>query len=251
MKKFASILPLLSTVLLFSCKKETEEIQFAEPAAYVPAKSGNYITYRLDSTVYINFGANVVVRSYQEKHQVDSQINDNLGRPAYRVFRFIRDTAGATPWKPSGSYFITPVNNTVEVVENNLRILKLAGPVKEGESWMGNGFLPNDYYGNLYDFGNDDDVSAWEYGYTETSGSATLNGKSYADVATVLQIDEGQNAPLRDAQQYGFRNYSLERYAKGLGLIYQELSMWEYQPPTSPRPGFRGFGVKRTVIDHN
>lgn len=249
--KTASPLLWLLAIVLFSCTKETEELRVESPKNYLPAASGRYITYRVDSTIYVNFGAGSVIRSYQEKHVVDSQINDNLNRPAYRVFRFIRDTAATTPWKPSGSHFVTPLENTVEVVENNLRFLKLISPVKEDEVWKGNRFLPFDFYSSFYDFGNDDDISEWEFSYLETDATVTIGGKTYANVATVQQVDEGQNAPVTAPAQFGFRNYSTERYAKGLGLIYQELVMWEYQPPSSPRPGYRGFGVKRSIIDHN
>jgi hypothetical protein len=44
---------------------------------------------------------------------------------------------------------------------------------------------------------------------------------------------------------------SKEVYAKGLGLIYQELAMLEYQAPPVDRPGYRGFGIKRAIISHN
>lgn len=249
--KATALFLLSSATLLFSCKKETEELQTEVPSEYLPAAAGKYFVYRTDSTVYINFGANTVVRSYQEKHQVDALLTDNLGRPAYRIFRYIRDTAGAGAWQPNGSYFITPVANTVEVVENNLRFLKMAAPIKEGTAWKGNHFLPDDAYNAFYDFSNDDGMADWEYTYAGTGETVSLKGKTYSNVLTVLQIDESTNAPVTNGSLYGFRNYAKEQYAKGLGLIYQDFVMWEYQPPLSPRPGYRGFGVKRTLIDHN
>lgn len=252
LKRMKALSLFLSAVfLLAGCKKEPETLQPALPKDYLPLQSGKYITYRLDSTVYINFGQGTVLRSYQEKHVVDSLLTDNLGRPSYRVFRYIRDTAGRTAWKPGGSYFVTVTANNVEVIENNLRFLKLAAPVGEGQTWKGNRFLPDDTYNAFYDFSNDDGMADWEYAYASTGGSLTLGGKVYTNVAAVLQIDESTNAPVANASLYGFKNYGTEKYAKSLGLIYQELTMWEYQPPSSPRPGYRGFGVKRSIIDHN
>ena len=241
---------LLPCLLFFSCKKETEVLQAEVPSDYLPTLTGKYISYRLDSTLFTNFGAGSVVRSYQEKDQVDVQINDNLGRPAYRVFRFIRDTAGRNAWQPSGSYFVTAVNNTVEVVENNLRFLKLAGPVTAGRTWKGNQFLPDEPYMNLFDFGNDNFMNSWNYNYTETDATVNINGKPYTHVATVDQVNESINIPAT-VDALGTLNRSVEKYAKGLGLIYQELTMVEYQPTNTPRPGYRGFGVKRSIIDHN
>jgi hypothetical protein len=242
---------LLSTFLLFSCDKESEELQGEPIADYLPTQTGKYITYRIDSTIFTSFGANTEVRSYQEKHQVDAQFTDNMGRPSYRVFRFTRDTNGTMPWKPSGTYVVTAVDKTIELIEDNLRFLKLAFPVKEGNSWKGNRYLPYDPYGVFYEFSNDDAMVDWDYLYTDVGASKTLNGKTYANTITIEQVKDSSNMPIISSNSYGFVNYSVDTYAKGIGLIQQELRMFEYQPPTSPRPGFKGFGVKRTIIDHN
>jgi hypothetical protein len=245
------LLLLLASVFFFSCSKETEEFQTEPLATYLPAQTGKYITYAIDSTVFFNFGGSTVVRSYQEKHEVDALTTDNLSRPAYRVFRYIRDAAGTGAWQPSGSYFITPLTNTVEVIENNLRFLKLAAPIKDGNTWKGNRFLPTDAYGSFYEFSNDDAMEDWEYAYSNIGTSETLGGKTYSNTITVEQINESTNAPVTNSDAYGFINYSVDKYAQGIGLIYQELTMWEYQPPSSGRPGYKGFGIKRSIIDHN
>ncbi|HEY0354721.1 MAG TPA: hypothetical protein VGC29_00875, partial [Flavisolibacter sp.] len=85
---------LLGTLVLFSCKKKTEEFQTDSLLDYVRLQTGKYITYNLDSTVFVNFGRNTEVHSYQEKHLVDAQVSDNLGRTGYRIFRYLRDPQG-------------------------------------------------------------------------------------------------------------------------------------------------------------
>jgi len=87
----------LLTLVFFSCKKSTEDYPTAQLSEYQPLATGKYITYRLDSTVFKSFGTVPEVHSYQEKHVVDSLLPDALGRPSYRVFRFIRDTSGTGP----------------------------------------------------------------------------------------------------------------------------------------------------------
>ena len=51
----------------------------------------------------------------------------------------------------------------------------------------------------------------------------------------------------------GSRDYAVEKYAKGIGMVYQEWIMWEFiQISGTPNDGnYYGFGVKRTMIDHN
>lgn len=245
------LLLLISFTALIGCKKETETFETESLADYLPAQTGKYITYRIDSTLFTNFGTTTVVHSYQEKHQVDQLTTDNSGRPAYRVFRFVRDTDGKEAWAPSGSYYIVAGTNTMEVVENNLRFIKLAAPIKQDNTWKGNRFLPTDPYGS-YSFSNDDNMADWDYTYTSTGETITLNGKTINDVITVQQADESANAPVTQPAAYGYINYLVDKYAKGIGLVYEELTMWEYQPNTGGGGGYKtGFGVKRSMIDHN
>jgi hypothetical protein len=242
-----------SCVLLFSCKKQTEEYPSDKLSDYFLLQPGKYITYRTDSTVFTNFGRTTEVHSYQEKNVIDAQIPDGLGRPSYRVFRFLRDTAGTLPWAPAGSYFITPTNNTIEVIENNLRFVRLALPIQQDNTWKGNRFLPDEAYSTLFSFNNDFDMGSWDYTISSTGGTAALNGKTYNDVITVDGINEVINVPVVTTSAYGSINYLQDQYAKGIGLIHQDLIMWEYQPNTSGTGGGykNGFGVSRSIIDHN
>ena len=57
-----------------SCEKETEEFKTEAIADYLPLAVGKYITYRLDSTVFTNFGTVEETHRYQVKHVVDAQI---------------------------------------------------------------------------------------------------------------------------------------------------------------------------------
>src|SRR5438309_968141 len=46
----------LAIVTISSCKKETETLQTEALSSYIPTQTGKYITYRLDSTIFTNFG---------------------------------------------------------------------------------------------------------------------------------------------------------------------------------------------------
>ena len=244
---------LVGTFLLFSCKKETEEFQTDSLLDYTRLQTGKYITYRLDSTVFVNFGRDTEIHSYQEKHVVDQQITDNEGRTGYRVFRFLRDTAGLEPWAPTGTYVITPTSNTIEVIEDNLRFIKLVSPIQLDNTWKGHRFLPDEPYSSQYSFQNDFDMADWEYTYTGINETINLNGQTINDVLTVDGINVSSNVPVTDINSYGFIDYMKDMYAKGIGLVYQEFIMWDYQPPNGSVPtGYKtGFGVKRSMIDHN
>src|SRR5674476_1512640 len=91
-------------VLLFaSCKKSMDNFTSEPLSDYYPLQVGKYITYNLDSTLYIHFGQKDTVIHYQAQDRVDAQITDNLGRTAYRILRFIRqDTSQA--WAPNNTF---------------------------------------------------------------------------------------------------------------------------------------------------
>lgn len=239
------------SLCLLGCDSETEDLQVEKAGEYVALQPGKYITYRLDSTVFVQQGRAQEIHSYQEKHLVDAEITDNLGRKSYRIFRYLRNLAGTTGWSPSGTYMITPLENSLEVIEDNLRVVKLFTPIKEGATWKGNRYLPSEPYSSKFNFNNDDNMTDWEFEIASVGETATFGSQQVSDIITLIQQDETINDPSRDPATYATRTLSVDKYAKGLGLVFQEYIMWEYQPNPGGTSYRVGFGVKRTMIDHN
>jgi hypothetical protein len=239
---------------IISCEKETEEFQTEAIVDYLPLAVGKYITYRLDSTVFTNLGREEELHRYQVKHVVDKQIADNLGRPSYRILRYLRDSTGTQPWVENGAYFITPLTDQAEIIEDNLRFIKLHLPFKLNTDWKGNKYLSDDPYKSLYTFFNDDNMNEWDYTIDQFDNTTTIGGKTIPDVYTVFQIDESINAPVTNLAQPGYRTLASDKYAKSIGLVSRDFILWEYQPPTpgSATSGYKtGFGIKMWMIDHN
>ena len=141
MKKIIPFVILASLVISISaCEKETETLQTAIISDYNPLIVGKYITYQLDSFVYTNFGTNSETRTYQVKYLTDAEITDNLGRPAFRIIRFIRKTA-ANPWVSDATFMSTNTGNSLEFVENNMRFVKLRTPIRDYYSWKGHTYI--------------------------------------------------------------------------------------------------------------
>jgi len=245
------IIPFLFLFIVISCEK-TETFETDAINDYMPTTIGKYITYRLDSTVFTNIGRNIEVHKYQVKHVVDAEIPDNLGRPSFRILRWLRDSAGTEPWLPNGTYFITPLADQAEVIEDNLRFIKLHQPFRLNNNWKGNKYLSVEPYDPRFPFSNDDFMNDWDYIYDQFDATTSINGQNLNDVYTVFHIDEALNAPVTDPSSIGLRTLSLEKYAKGIGLVYRDYVLWEYQPPANSISGFyTGFGIKMWIIDHN
>jgi len=259
-KQLKLITLVLACIVFFGCGRETEEFTSAPLSDYLPVQVGKYITYRLDSTVFTSFGAVTTVRSFQEKHIVDAKITDALGRDSYRVLRFLRDTSATLPWAPAGTYAITPTDKTIELIENNLRVVKLVMPIKQDVTWKPNRYLMEDAYDPLYSFSVVDvGITNWDYTYSAVDGQMTVKGKNYDDVLTVDGIDETLFANrdsftvTNPSQPVAYASYGQDHYAKGIGLISQQFIFWEYQGPSSTNPDGtkKGFGIRRSIIDHN
>jgi len=247
-----SLLAIITTSL-FSCN-EKEEFVTDSIQDYYPTVVGKYITYRVDSMVFTNFGRNTEIHKYQIKHVIESQFIDNAGRTAYRVFTYIRDTAGLQTWQPAGNTInITPLEYQLEVMENNLRIIKVHAPFTNGFSWKGNRYLPNSPYESAYNFSNDDNMEDWDYYYDGEPASFSYLNMNYTDVLSVEEVDESFNVPITVPTAYAARSRAVEKYAKSIGPVYREYELWEYQPNTTGTGGpYKiGFGVTMWMIDHN
>jgi hypothetical protein len=249
--------------IVFSCGKKTEQIDDYDfqkerlTELLIPLQPGKYITYRVDSTVFTNFGRTTEVHKYLVKHVVDAQVTDNLDRPSFRVYRYITDSASTQPWQASGSYLITPLDDRIELIENNLRVIKLHTPVRDGNKWNGNTYLGNDPYGSFYGFSNDDNMADWEFYFDRgLQSSLTIQGKTYTDAYTVQENDESD--PVTGPSDYGSVSFAKEIYSKNIGLVYRELTLWEQQPnPVGNPPNVTydpykiGFGIKMWMVAHN
>jgi hypothetical protein len=245
MKKY-SCLALLVITLLTACDKQNQLFTTAPLSDYFPLQTGKYIAYDLDSTVYVNFGLKDTVIKYQVKDSIETQITDNLGRPAYRIVRYIRKNAGQS-WTANNTFMAVPAGSTIEYVENNLRFQKLKLPIQNGYTWKGNTYL--DTYSLNSNFKYFDD---WDYTYDSVGVSQTIGGIQLDNTLKVNQRDEflGQD-PKLSGTQFAEKNYSVEKYAKNIGLVYKEFIHWDYQGSQSSSPGYTGYGVKLTMTGHN
>jgi hypothetical protein len=250
-KIFTIILLLFSGVLLLRCSKKDVFLS-DQPSDYMNLAVGKFVTYRLDSLYYVNFGQKDTIVKYQAKDVVDAAITDNLGRPSWRIIRYLNDTAALGTWTPDITYLVTVSTNTLEVVENNLRFLKLKAPVANDYTWKGNAYINTQPPANP---NNEPDYSYfdnWDYTYADVDQPFTPFTTPVSNTITVNQRDEILGTP-GNVDSYSERNFSLEVYGKGIGLIYKNFLHSVFQPRTSTYPTgyFDGYGITLRMIDHN
>lgn len=252
MKTVIAPLVILTAMIISvtGCSKKTDTFQ-TEPLTdyFIKLEPGKYIRYLLDSTLFIDFGQRDTVISYEAKDVVDAAITDNLGREGWRILRYLRPVGSTSEaaWDLRLTYYVIPTREKLEVIENNLRYIKLTAPVVEGNSWHGNSHLPDHPFEQFYGITSDVGIQYWDYTYQDKGAIENINNKDYDSTLTVHQIDEEDYTAVFDS-----KNLWIEKYAKGVGLVHKEVLMWEHQPAIGSNPDYwQGFGIRMTIIDHN
>ncbi len=236
---------LLAAITCFSaCKKSTETRQNAGIADYAPLVVGKYITYQLDSLVYKSFGTRDTTITYQVKFMVDAEITDMMGRPAFRIFRYIRKTE-SQPWLPDASFMATNTSNSLEFIENNLRYIKLSLPIRDGLTWKGNAYIDTYSANSELQY-----MDGWDYTYENTGQPTTVGAYTLDSTVTVNQRDEVIGNP-GDPASYSEINFAKEIYANGIGMVYRKFFHSEFQPGNGGYFADGSYGVTFTMIDHN
>ncbi|MEO7835244.1 MAG: hypothetical protein ABIR50_07985 [Ginsengibacter sp.] len=227
-----------------SCKKENADFTLEPATDYFPLQIGKYITYDLDSTVFTNFGQDKTIRHYQAQYRIDAQITDNSQRTGFTINRFLRKDS-TQPWQIDNVFTAFPTSNSIELIQDNLRFIKLILPIKEGFSWKGNSYLPFDPY-RSYVFANPAFTEDWNYIYEDVNAPTTIGSNNFDNTITVFEVNDSTGDPK--TTEYAEKTFGIEKYAKNVGLIYKDFIHWEYQAGDNT---YKGFGETLSIIDHN
>jgi hypothetical protein len=71
---------------------------------------------------------------------------------------------------------------------------------------------------------------------------------NFKNTITVFEVSDSTGNPAIPGTEYAEKTYSIEKYAKDIGLIYKEFIHLEYQAADNT---YKGFGEKLSIIDHN
>jgi hypothetical protein len=257
MKKSFLLVAVIIT-LLISCNKTDTYTQTQNQtllSAYNLQTPGKYIIYQLDSILFTNFGTNITVVTYFAMDSVDAPVIDNLGRTGYRILHFIRKNQ-TDPWQPDNTFFTIPTSTSIEFDENNLRYIKLHAPIENNFSWKGNNYIDTKDVSQAIPNIADWDLSYladWDYIYQSVNQPLAIDSVQLDSTLTVNERDESLGDSTTDTA-YSERTYSMEQYAKGVGLVYRNFLHREYQPPPPPyitQGTTSGYGVILTMLEHN
>ncbi|HMU97420.1 MAG TPA: hypothetical protein PLC61_07715 [Chitinophagales bacterium] len=210
MKKILYIL--IFTLVIVSCKKETETIELSNDYNYFPTKIGSYIIYKGDSILYNYFFSEVKrTKSFYLKEVVSDTSRDNLNRLAYEVDIFESQDLNST-WTHKVKWYKVIDNKTAESVEDNLRYLKLVFPSKVGLTWNANKFI-SDRIPYIYAIDSTLDIFNSRAVIIQKDVTYTNSFTSFDSTLTVVNLIDSSGVDY-----YKFT----EKYARNIGLVYKE-----------------------------
>lgn len=246
---------LLTCLLLFSifsCSEEKEIFETDTITDYLPLAAGKSITYRLDSTVFAQSGSVKEIHKYQVRHTVLQESTDPAGHKTFLIQRLINNETGTGNWTNNGSYQVVLEANRAEVIQDNLRVVVLQAPFKQGFTWKGNSQLPFAPYEPLYEMGAGNTMNSWDFEYG-AFGAQEVEAEQYQDVWSIEQHHETLNIPPTSNTSYGSMEVAAEKYARGIGLVYKNFQLYEYQGANAQNPSshYIGFGIEMWMIAHN
>lgn len=162
--------------------------------------------YDVDSTYYDDFSHDTLNYKFRIKEKFEENYIDNQGRNAIKIIRYIKKynpliSYDNIAWTIKDVWSCIKTKTTYEVVEENVRLIKLIFPVKVDDYWNGNA---------------QNTIGEWNYKYKYIDNSETINGSFFEKVLFVEQKDDKLKNVIH-------RQYYIEKYAKNIGLIYREI----------------------------
>lgn len=254
----------------FSCNENTvaENLTLKKGYNYFPLEIGNYIIYQLDSIIYRGQSGSECMfiqdtASHFLKEEVVDVFEDNTGALNYIIERFTSQNQNG-PWQVTDVWNTKKTETQVERVEENLRFIKIVFPVRESTGWNGNTFFQDTTIvlgGETIDF-----YKHWseQYEYESVDLPEEFNGIMFDSVMTVIQSEASENKINH--------RVSIEKYARGVGLIYKEMKILDTQCAISSSAGGcdgddsglvycnnipweekaeRGLILRQIVVEHN
>lgn len=199
MKRTVYPLLFLALVLVQSCSNDDDAP--AKPAInygydYYPDSIGLTRIYDVDSIVLRENSSKTDTFIYQIKEVYKEDYIDNEGERNVLVERYYRINENAD-WVLARVFIVKRTVTEGQEMYNNVRILKLAFPVKVGSAWNG----------NRYNGGEEQEYKITKL--EETAEPFIIP----VDVITVLQ---------RDDKNFIEKKYDEEKYARGVGMIFKE-----------------------------
>jgi hypothetical protein len=229
---------------LISCasKSETETLP-DRGKDYYPLAIGKTTVFDLDSVIYDPLATGIQIDTYrwQAREVLSDTLRSKEGNLVFAVDRSIKTRTGVD-WIPRETFAASLTANHALLTENNLTYIKFPTYFDIGTNWDGNLF--NDVSTKLEVAGEvlEPFSKKWTFEILSYGKAEKIGTIDYPDILTV----QAQSDPKILTE----KRYSLEKYAKGVGLVYREIKILDTQKLDATiaweKKAQKGFIVKMT-----
>lgn len=213
----------LFTVLVMSCGKNETEILPKIGKEYYPLKIGKTITYDVDSVIYDPIqsgGVKIDTFKWQIREVIVDTFRDKSNELNYIIERSQR-IKGENNWQIESVLTAILTQHHAFRTENNIRYVKFPTVFSDKTIWDGNVYIDPSVKmliaGETLEFFS----KKWTYQIESYGKSEKIGEQTYENVLTVL----AQSDPKILTE----KRYNLEKYAKGVGLVYKEQKILDTQ----------------------
>ncbi len=223
-KRPLSITAIFALFFLISCgKNETDTTIPNRGKDYYPLTIGNTALFDLDSVIYdpiSNSFVQIDTYRWQARDVLSDTVRAKNGTLAFIVDRSIK-TKTSVNWTARETFSASLTSEYALLSENNLTYIKFPTYFDVGTNWDGNLF--NDVSTKLEVAGEilEPFSKKWTFEVLSYGKAEKIGTKDYADVLTI----QAQSDPKILTE----KRYSLEKYAKGVGLVYREIRILDTQ----------------------
>ena len=209
---------IFSLSLLESCKREVYEFPQSD-TSYFPIDSGTYAIYNVNYVLYNDFESRVDTFNYLLKELVGETETDNQGKPYRRIERYILSDS-STAWEFRQVWAAQLLGNFAYRIEDNQRFVSISFPLFKGKEWDGLVYIRKDTTISIPG-GTIDMYKDWgNFKVLSLDEPEFIAGINYDSVLTIQRVEKINNIE---------RRYSLEKYAKNIGLISRQDSILDTQ----------------------
>lgn len=143
---------LLISITIIACKKDNNGIVYG--FQYFPIDSGKYVVYDVVDIIHDDLSAVHDTDYYQIREVIGEEDIDLEGETFNKMYRYKRES-DTLNWWLKDVWVVKKSNRSVEVVEENDRVIKLAFSISYDQYWDCNALNNEDseqcYYRNIYE----------------------------------------------------------------------------------------------------
>ena len=222
MKNILLLLLLSFTIGTFiACDDELAQPRSDWGYNYFPLAIGMEWNYEMDSITLRPQVGGVLFDSVHlmVRETLADTIRDLENKLWYRGERYDRH-ADTLPWRFRQTFLLRTDGQRAYRQEDNLEFVKMVFPTKTFKNWDGN--VAFDQYREIDVAGQPIAIYRdWNYFYTSVDEPETVYDIQYDSLTVIEGVDSDDD--IVD------RRYAIEKYARGVGLVYREMEIFETQ----------------------